>query len=79
VILLADADKTGTAWFKPSPDGRPGFAEQLERRGARVIPRVPSGDGVKDVSDLYRAGLFGLPDVEDMLTAAGFDWKGSTR
>jgi hypothetical protein len=34
---------------------------------------------VKDVSDLYRAGLFGLPDVEDMLTAAGFDWNGGTR
>jgi hypothetical protein len=79
VILLADADRTGLAWFKPSPDGRPGFAEQLEKRGAKVIPRVPSGDGVKDVSDLYRAGLFGLPDVEDMLTAAGFDWNGGTR
>jgi hypothetical protein len=79
VILLADADKTGIAWFKPWCDGRPGFAEQLENRGAKVIPRVPSGDGVKDVSDLYRAGLFGLPDVEDMLTAAGFDWNGGTR
>jgi len=79
VILLADADKTGIAWFKPWCDGRPGFAEQLEKRGAKVIPRVPSGDGVKDVSDLYRAGLFGLPDVEGMLTAAGFDWNGGTR
>jgi hypothetical protein len=75
-ILLADADKTGLAWFKPSADGRAGFAEQLEQRGAKVIARVPRGDGIKDVSDLYRAGLFGLPDVEEMLTAAGFDWKG---
>ena len=78
-ILLADADKTGLAWFKPSPDGRAGFAEQLEQRGAKVIPRVPKGDGFKDVSDLYRAGQLGLPDVEKMLTAAGFDWKGESR
>ena len=79
VILLADADKTGLAWFRPSPDGRAGFAEQLEQRGPKVIPRVPRGDGIKDVSDLYRTGQLGRPDIEEMLTAAGFDWKGGSR
>lgn len=79
-ILLADADSTGLAWFKPSPDGRPGFAEQLERRGAQVIPRAPkAADGIKDVGDLYRAGMFGLPDVLDVLAAANFDWKGGAK
>ena len=80
VILLADADKTGLAWFKPAADGTPGFAEHLEQRGAKVIPRVPkNADGIKDVSDLYRSGNFGLPDIEEMLTAAGFDWKGGAQ
>ncbi len=79
VVLLADADKTGLAWFRPTPDGRAGFAEQLEQRGAKVIRRVPRGDGVKDVSDLYRAGNLGLPDIEEMLGIAGFNWKGGTR
>jgi hypothetical protein len=44
-----------------------------------VIPRVPRGDGIKDVSDLYRTGQLGRPDIEEMLTAAGFDWKGGSR
>jgi hypothetical protein len=76
VVLLADADETGATWFK-SEDGRPCFAEQLERRGAKVVPRVPSD--AKDVNDLYRAGCFGLPDIEDMLCAAGFAWKGGAK
>ena len=79
VVMLADADKTGLSWFKPSPDGRAGFAEQLEQRGAKVIPRVPKGEGIKDVSDLYRTGQLGLPDIEEMLTAAGFAGKGGSR
>lgn len=79
-VLLADADRTGMAWFHPSPDGRAGFAEQLEQRGVKVIARAPrEADGIKDVNDLYRTGRFGLPDVEEMLTAAGFDWKGGVR
>ena len=73
VIMLADADKTGLAWFE-SKDGEPCFAEQLERRGAKVIPRVPHG--AKDVNDLYRTGTLGGHHITEMLTAAGFHRKG---
>ncbi len=73
VIMLADADKTGLAWFE-SKDGQPCFAEQLERRGAKVLSRVP--DGAKDVNDLYRTGNLGGHHITEMLTAAGFHRKG---
>lgn len=70
VIVLADADATGLSWFESS-DGRPCFAEQLTRRGAKVSGQVPERG--KDVGDLYRAGALGWPDVETRLADAG--WK----
>jgi hypothetical protein len=73
VIMLADADKTGMAWFQSS-DGNPCFAEQLERRGAKVLPRM--ANGAKDVNDLYREGRLSGGHVTEMLTAAGFHRKG---
>lgn len=76
VIMLADADDTGATWFK-SEDERPCFAEQLQRRGATIIPRVPKN--AKDINDLYRAGEFGLPDVEGLLEAAGLNTKGEPK
>ena len=39
-ILLADADATGASWFA-STDRRPCFAEQLERRGMKVLALAP--------------------------------------
>lgn len=69
VIMLADADKTGLSWFE-SRDGRPCFAEQIERRGAKVLRFTPTD--YKDVGDLYRTGNFALAQIEAMLTKAGF-------
>lgn len=69
VIMLADADKTGATWFE-SNDGRPCFAGQIERRGAKTLRFTPSEH--KDINDIYRAGNFGLKQVEAMLSRAGF-------
>ncbi|MEQ1853462.1 MAG: hypothetical protein ABMA01_17935 [Chthoniobacteraceae bacterium] len=69
VIMLADADKTGLSWFE-SQDGRPCFAEQIKKRGAKVIRLTPAGH--KDINDLFRTGNLGPPQIEDMLAEAGF-------
>jgi hypothetical protein len=69
VVMLADADKTGAAWFH-STDGRLSFAAQIEQRGAKVLRLKPAGH--KDVNDFYRSGNFGLPQLEAMLSKAGF-------
>lgn len=73
VIMLGDADATGLSWFDATDD-RPCFAEQIERRGAKVVPRVPETE--KDVNDLYRAGRFGKGEIEQLLIEAGFHRKG---
>ena len=72
VVMLADADKTGAAWFH-STDGRPCFAAQIEHRGAKVVRLKPAGH--KDLNDFYRTGNFGLPQIEAMLTKAGFSFS----
>ncbi len=78
-ILLADADATGATWFA-SADGRPCFAEQLEKRGIRIIPKAPKKrDGIKDINDLYRAGLLHPCHIEAMLAEAGFSTKGGAQ
>lgn len=75
-ILLADADATGSSWFE-STDRRPCFAEQLERRGMQVLARAPRPQkGVKDVNDLYRAGLLHRSHIDEILGDAGFTTKG---
>ena len=71
-IMLADADKTGATWFE-SHAGRPCFATQIEKRGAKVLRFTPGGH--RDVGDFYRTGNFGLPPIEAMLTRAGFPLK----
>jgi hypothetical protein len=78
-ILLADADATGSSWFE-STDRRSCFAEQLERRGMRVLARAPRPqEGVKDVNDLYRAGLLHRGHIQEMLDEAGFTTKGGAQ
>jgi hypothetical protein len=78
-ILLADADATGSSWFE-STDRRPCFAEQLERRGMQVLARAPRlQEGVKDVNDLYRAGLLHRSHIDEMLKEAGFTTNGGAR
>ncbi len=75
-ILIGDADATGASWFA-STDARPCFAEQLERRGMRVLARAPRPrEGIKDVNDLYRAGHIQPHHIAEMLTEAGFPIKG---
>ncbi len=78
-ILLADADATGASWFA-STDRRPCFAHQLEQRGINVLARAPrQHEGIKDVNDLYRAGLLQPCHIEAMLTEAGFTMKGDAQ
>ncbi len=102
-LLLADADATGANWFA-STDRRPCFAEQLERRGIKVLARAPRQDfcgstndenlpktslrpaktplqkkPVKDVNDLFRAGLLHPYHIEAMLAEAGFPLKGGAQ
>lgn len=78
-ILLADADSTGSRWFE-STDRRPCFAEQLERRGMRILGKAPKpNEELKDVNDLYRAGLLHRSHIEQMLTEAGFSMEGGSK
>lgn len=78
-ILIADADSTGDSWFS-SKDHRPCFAEQLEKKGMRVLARAPKPrDGLKDVNDLYRTGLLHRSHIEEMLDEAGFTTKGGAQ
>jgi hypothetical protein len=78
-ILVADADATGATWFA-SPDHRPCFAEQLEKRGVKVVPRAPKKrDGIKDINDLYRAGLLHASHIAELLANAGHSKEGGAQ
>ncbi len=78
-ILLADADATGNSWFQ-STGNRDCFSEQLKRRGIRVIEKAPKARaGIKDVNDLYRAGLLESGHIAQLLTEAGFPMKGAPK
>lgn len=78
-ILLADADATGNSWFR-STDGRPCFAELLEARGMKVLPKAPKPrEGIKDVSDIYRAGLLHHSHIEALLVEGGFSMEGDSK
>jgi hypothetical protein len=68
-IMLADADKTDLSWFE-SQDGRPCFAEQIKKRGAKVVRLTPADH--KDINDLFRTGNLGLPQIEAMFAEVGF-------
>ena len=70
-ILLADADATGNSWFQSGD--RDCLEKQLKRRGIRVRGKAPKArDGIKDVNDLYRAGLLKSGHIEQLLTEVGF-------